>query len=83
LSLLATQAYAMESYGKPEDPFVAEVLGMQIRTKNPDEMEYVIMQKIFQEYERQNNIEAAPEDIDHYIANLDQFMLEDRKKDDC
>lgn len=40
LSLLATQAYAMESYGKPEDPLVAEVLGMQIRTKNPDEMQY-------------------------------------------
>ncbi|OEU83605.1 MAG: hypothetical protein BA873_11005 [Desulfobulbaceae bacterium C00003063] len=83
LSLVATQAYAVESYGKPEDPLVAEVLGMQIRTKNPDEMQYVIMQKLFQEYELQNKIEANPEDIDHYIANLDQFMLEDRKRNDA
>ncbi len=83
LFLLATQAYAMESYGKSEDPLVAEVLGMQIRTKNPDEMQYVIMQKLFQEYERQNDIEATPEDIDHYITYLDQSMLEDRKRNDA
>ncbi|MBG7601960.1 MAG: hypothetical protein IZT60_05375, partial [Gammaproteobacteria bacterium] len=46
LSLSAAQLHAVESYGNLEDPVVAEVLGMQIRTKNPEEMQYVINQKL-------------------------------------
>jgi len=60
-----------------------EVLGTQIRTKNPEEMQSVINQKLFQDYAKQNKIEASQKDIDLYIAKMDQFMRDDRKKKDA
>jgi len=83
LSVSAAQTYAGESYGNPDDPVVAEVLGLQIRTKNPEEMQYVINQKLIQDYAQQHNIEATREDIDLYIAAMDQFTRDDRKKNDA
>ena len=83
LSVSAAQTYAGESYGNPDDPIVAEVLGTQIRTKNPEEMQYVINQMLIQNYVQQNKIEASREDIDLYIAAMDQFTRDDRKKNDA
>jgi hypothetical protein len=83
LSLSTAQAHAGEIYGNTEDPVVAEVLGTQIMTKNPEEMQYVINQILFQNYAQQNKIEAASEDIDLYIAAMDQFTRDDRKKSDA
>lgn len=81
LSLGITQANAGEVYGNPDDPLVAEVLGTQIRTKNAEEMQSVINQHLFQNYAMQNDIQASQEEIDLYIAKVDQFILEDREKD--
>ena len=80
LSVVAAPTHAVESYGNPEDPVVAEVLGMQIRTKDPVEMQSVIGEKIFQEYAKQNKIVASQEDIDRYMALMAQFMRDDRKR---
>ena len=83
LSLSVAHTHAGESYGKPDDPVVAEVLGVQIRTKNPEEMQYVINQKLILDYAQQNKIEATQDDIDLYIATMDQFTRDDRKKNDA
>ena len=83
LSVVVPPTHAVESYGNPEDPVVAEVLGMQIRTKDPVEMQAVINQKLFQEYAKQNKIEAGQEDIDSFIALIDGFMRDDQKKNDA
>ena len=83
LSVSTGQLNAAESNAQPQDPVVAEVLGMQIRTKNPDEMQGIIMQKLFQDYAKQNKIAASQKDIDLYIANVEQFMLADRKNKDA
>ncbi len=77
LTMIATPIYAVDSYGNPEDPVVAEVLGMQIRTKDPVEMQFVIGQQLFQNYAKENKIEASQEDIDLYVAKMDQFMRDD------
>ena len=82
LSVSTSQIYAEQSYGNPGDPVVAEVLGIQIRTKNPIEMQSVINKNLFQKYALQNKIEASQKDIDLYITRMDQSMLEDRKKKD-
>ena len=42
LLLLTPLSQAQENYGKSEDPVAAEALGIQIRTRDPDEMAYVI-----------------------------------------
>ncbi len=82
-SMAVTSVYAFESYGNPEDPVVAEVLGMQVRTENPLEMQSVINQKLFQQYARQNKIEASEEDIASYITLMDQFMSNEQKRRDA
>ncbi len=83
LSVSTGQLNAEESYGNPGDPVVAEVLGMQIRTKNPEEMQYVINQKLILDYAQKNKIEATREDVDLYIATMDQVTRDDRKKNDA
>ncbi len=81
--ITVSPSYAVESYGNPEDSVVAEVLGIEIRTKDPVEMQAVINQKLFHAYAKQHTIEASQEDIDSYIALMDQFMSDDRKKMDA
>ena len=83
LTLSAAQTHAGESYGKPDDPVVAEVFGMQIRTRDAEEMQYVINQKLIQDYAQQNKIEATQDDIDLYIATMDRLTRDDRKKNDA
>ena len=83
LSVSTGQLNAAESDSQPQDPVVAEVFGMQIRTKNPDEMQDIILQKLFQNYAKQNKIAASQKDIDLYIANVEHFMVADRKKNDA
>ena len=74
------QLMAAESYGKAEDPLVAEVLGMEIRTKDVNIMQAVIGQKLLEKYATEHKIEVSQKDIDLYIANLDAFMAKDRKR---
>ncbi len=74
-----SQLIAAESYGKAEDPLVAEVLGMEIRTKDVSIMQGVIGQKLLEKYAKQHKIEVLQKDIDLYVADLDAFMAKDRK----
>ncbi|PHS42251.1 MAG: hypothetical protein COB07_00490 [Sulfurovum sp.] len=76
------QLSAAESYGAAEDPLVAEVLGMEIRTKDANLMQAVIGQKLLEKYAKEHKIEVSQKDVDLYIANLDTFMAKDRKERD-
>ena len=80
LFVVTDQLIAAESYGKAEDPLVAEVLGMEIRTKDVSIMQGVIGQKLLEKYAKQHKIEVLQKDIDLYVANLDAFMAKDRKR---
>jgi len=57
-----------ESYGKVEDPLVAKVLGMEIRTKDANMMQAVIGQKLLEKHAKEQQIEVSQKDIDLYIA---------------
>ncbi len=74
------QLIAAESYGKAEDPLVAEVLGMEIRTKDVNLMQAAIGQKLLEKYAKEHKIEVLQKDIDLYIADIDAFMAKDRKR---
>ncbi len=76
----AGQLIAAESYGKAEDPLVAEVLGMEIRTKDVSLMQAAIGQKLLEKYAKEHKIEVLQKDIDLYIADIDAFMAKDRKR---
>ena len=75
-----SQLIAAESYGKAEDPLVAEVLGMEIRTKDVSLMQAAIGQKLLEKYAKEHKIEVLQKDIDLYIADIDAFMAKDRKR---
>lgn len=79
LFVTTDQLIAAESYGKAEDPLVAEVLGMEIRTKDVSIMQAVIGQKLLEKYAKQQKIEVSQKDIDLYVADVDAFMAKDRK----
>jgi len=80
LILTTGQLIATENYGKAEDPLVAEVLGMEIRTTDVNIMQAVIGQKLLEKYANQHKIEVLQKDIDLYIAEVDAFMVKDRKR---
>ena len=69
-----------EIYGKPDAPLVAQVLGIEIHTDDPDEMQYVILQKLTDRYAADHGIEVKPEEIAAYIARLERDMERDRKE---
>jgi hypothetical protein len=75
-----SQLSAAESYGKAEDPLVAEVMGMKIRTKDVSLMQTAIGQKLLEKYAEQQKIKVSQKDIDLYIADIDAFMAKDRKR---
>jgi len=75
-----SQLSAAVSYGKAEDPLVAEVLGMKIRTKDVSLMQTAIGQKLLEKYAEQQKIKVSQKDIDLYIADIDAFMAKDRKR---
>jgi hypothetical protein len=80
LFVVTSQLMAAESYGKAEDPLVAEVLGMEIRTKDVNLMQAVIGQKLLEKYAKQQKIKVSQKEIDLYIADLDAVMSRDRKR---
>jgi hypothetical protein len=69
-----------EIYGKPDAPLAAEVLGVAIHTDDPDEMQYVILQKLTDRYAADHGIEVQPEEIAAYIARLEKDIEQDRKE---
>jgi hypothetical protein len=76
----STQAQTQDSYGKADDPVVAEVRGMQIRTSNAEEMVWVIKQKLFENYVQQHDLEATDAEIREYNAKIDGFIQQDLEK---
>jgi len=69
-----------EIYGKPDAPLAAEVLGVEIHTDDPDEMQYVILQKLTDRYAADQGIEVQPEEIAAYMVRLEQDIEQDRKE---
>ncbi len=69
--------------GKPDAPLAAEVLGIEIHTDDPDEMQYVILQKLTDRYAADHDIAVNPEEIAAYLAHLEQDIERDRKENEA
>jgi hypothetical protein len=80
LVLLAVAASAEEIYGLPDDPLVATVLGTQIHSRDPLEMQYVILQRLVDRYAEAKGIVVTAEEVDGYIAGMQRFMALDRER---
>lgn len=83
LLLLTPFSQAQEAYGKSEDPVVAEALGVQIRTRNPEEMAYAIKQVLYLNYIKEHGLEATKEEIEQFITRKQQLVVLHRKEDEA
>lgn len=72
-----------EIYGKLDAPLAAVVLGVEIHTNDPDEMQYMILQKLTDRYASEHGIEVKPEEIDAYIERLERDIEQDRKENEA
>lgn len=73
-----TQALSAPS-GAPhgaESP-VATVLGEEVRTADPGEMQQIIITRLFDQYAAEHAIDAQPTEIDAFVENLQRAMAAD------
>ena len=80
MTLVMPVLHAQESYGQPEAPLVAEVLGTEIRTADPEEMKYVILSRLLEPYAAEHSIEVSQADIDAYIDAMARVAEQDRQR---
>jgi hypothetical protein len=74
--------HSQESYGQPEAPLVAEVLEMEIRTSDAEEMKYVILGRLLDRYAAEQGIEVSQADIDAYLDAMQRMAEHDRQQRD-
>lgn len=72
--------HAQDTYGQPEAPLVAEVLGTDIRTTDAEEMKYVILGRLLDRYVAELSIEVSQADIDAYINAIQRVAEQDRQR---
>ena len=71
---------AQETYGRSDAPLVAEVLDLQIRTSNPDEMAYVIKQVLVKQYIEDNKLQATDAELAGFLQRKQLLMENNRIK---
>ena len=80
LVLFVPWAQGQETYGDPNDPVVARVYTTQIKTKNSDEMAYIIKQNLINRYAQQQDIQVTEDEIRTYRKKTREFKRQDREK---
>jgi len=77
-------ASSLEQAGGAEDsrtaPLVAEVLGMQIHTADPEEMKHVILRRLLDRYATEQGIVVNQAEINEYRAAMRQVAEQDRQR---
>jgi hypothetical protein len=71
---------AQAVYDQPHAPLVAEVLGTRVHTSDPEEMKYVILKTLLDQYVVDRAIEVTPAEIDVYVENLRRMAERDRQR---
>ncbi|MCO5762086.1 MAG: hypothetical protein NHG36_11320 [Chromatiaceae bacterium] len=82
-SVLLVAAQAQEVHGPPDAPLVAEVLGTKIHTRDPDEMQAVIIGKLVDRYAAEQGIAVEPAEIDAYLDSLHRVAEQDRRRQEA
>ena len=80
LLLLAPFAQAQEDYGKSDDPVAAEALGIEIRTRNPGEMAYVIKQVLSVNYGKEHDLLATDAEVKQFAARKKELDARTRNE---
>ena len=72
---LATMADGSITEFEPlELPLAAMVLGEEVRTNDPDEMQSIVLTRLFDRYAEQQGIVVTDDEIDTYVENMRRGM---------
>jgi soluble cytochrome b562 len=63
---------------EPATPVVAIVLGEEVRADNAEEMQAVILDRLFGEYAARKGVTASDAEIDAYLQGFEQMVQQDR-----
>lgn len=61
-------------------PAAATVLGSEIRTSDPEELRYLILRAVTDQYAAERGIEVTPAEIDAYLARMAAVAERDRRE---
>ena len=79
MSLVPLSA-AAEGYGQSEAPLVATVLGTEVRTSDPQEMQFIVIGKLLDRYAAGEGIAVTSGEVAEYLAAQERFMAGDRQR---
>ena len=71
---------AAEGYGQSEAPLVATVLGTEVRTSDPQEMQFIVIGKLLDRYAAGEGIAVTSGEVAEYLAAQERFMAGDRQR---
>jgi hypothetical protein len=66
------------AYGDPTSPVAGEVLGTVIHTQDAEELRYVILKQLTDQYAHEKGVSVTQAETDTYVANQQAFMAKDR-----
>lgn len=69
-----------EVYGDRALPVAGTALGLEIRTKDAEELRFVIVRRLTDRYARDQGIAVRREDKDAYVRQRQDFMKRDRER---
>jgi hypothetical protein len=78
--LAAIPALADGVYGDPGVPVAGRVLGMEIRTQDPEELRYMILRQLTNRYAAERGIAVSQAEIEAYVDHMQTLMAEDRRQ---
>jgi hypothetical protein len=68
---------AADTYGDPSTPLAGTVLGTTVHTSDAEELRYVVLQKLTDEYASDKGIVVTDEDKKAYVAHLEAVKKQD------
>jgi hypothetical protein len=67
-------------YGDPATVVAGQVLGTAIHTQDAEELRYVVLTRLTDQYADQRDIVVTPAEKDAYVTHVRAFMEEDRAR---
>lgn len=68
------------TYGDPNAPVAAQALGMTIRTRDADELRYVILKRLTDRYAAEQGIDVTAAERNEYTRSMETLRRKDREE---
>jgi hypothetical protein len=73
-------ACASKSYGDPQAPVAGRVLGTVVHTRDAEELRYVVLQQLTEQYAEEKGISVSQDEIREYVRHVQETLRKDREQ---